>query len=100
VSIGRFGTTIWVDLTPRVEHLGMAAICAQKTAGVDVQRSLETAFVNVLGGRIPSLQWGRERQDSAQKQTYANIADSSIASAISGISGVGEKPSSAGARTA
>jgi hypothetical protein len=69
-------------------------------ARVDAQRSLETAFVNVLGGRIPSLQWGRERRDSAQKQTYANIADSSTASAISGISGVGEKPSSAGARTA
>jgi hypothetical protein len=52
-------------------------------------------------GGFPSLQWGvRERQDSAQKQPYANIADSSIASAISGISGVGEKPSSAGARTA
>jgi hypothetical protein len=61
---------------------------------------LETEWRNVLGGRIPSLQWGRERQDSAQKQTYADIADSSIASAISGISGVGEKPSSAGARTA
>src|ERR1700722_4298538 len=29
-------------------------------------------------GRIPSLQWGvRERQDSARKQTYANLADSS-----------------------
>ena len=67
---------------------------------IDVQRSLETAFVNVLGGWIPSLQWSvRERQDSAQKQTYANLADSSIASAISGISSDGEKPSSAGART-
>jgi hypothetical protein len=52
-------------------------------------------------GRIPSLQWGvRERQDSARKQTYANLADSSIASAISGISSDGEKPSSAGVRTA
>jgi hypothetical protein len=57
--------------------------------------------VDVAVGRIPSLQWGvRERQDSAQKQTYANLADRSIASAISGISGVGEKRSSAGARTA
>jgi hypothetical protein len=66
-----------------------------------VQRSLETAFVNASGGWIPSLQWGvRERPDSAQKQTYANLADSSIASATSGISSDGEKPSSAGARTA
>jgi hypothetical protein len=56
---------------------------------------------NFCFGRIPSLQWAaRERQDSAQKQTYANLADSSIASAISGISSDGEKPSSAGARTA
>ena len=34
------------------------------------------------------------------EQIYANYVDSDIASAISGISGVGEKPSSAGARTA
>jgi hypothetical protein len=33
----------------------------------------------------------RERQDSAKKQTYANRADSDIASAISGISGLGER---------
>ena len=60
-----------------------------------------TRGVDVAVGRIPSLQWGvRERQDSAQKQTYANLADSSIASAISGISSDGEKPLSAGARTA
>jgi hypothetical protein len=60
-----------------------------------------TRGVDVAVGRIPSLQWGvRERQDSAQKQTYANLGDISIASAISGISDVGEKPSSAGASTA
>ena len=34
------------------------------------------------------------------KQTYANSADSDIASAIFGISEVSEKPSNAGARTA
>ena len=36
----------------------------------------------------------------SQKQTYAKLADSDIASAISGISGVSEKPSSAGAKPA
>jgi hypothetical protein len=79
---------------------------ARSSASRDRPQSVEGGHLlgagrNVSEGRIPSLQWGiRERQDSAQKQTYANIADSSIASAISGISGVGEKPSSAGARTA
>ena len=49
--------------------------------------------LHVAIGRIPSLQWGvRERQGSVQKQTYANLAHSSIASAISGISSDGGKP--------
>ena len=37
---------------------------------------------------------------NSPKQTYANCANSDTASVIAGISGVGEKPSSAGARTA
>jgi hypothetical protein len=79
----------------------MTALCAFRPAVADVKRTLQNRAVYVAFGRIPSLQWGlRERQDSAQKQTYANLADSSIASAISGISSDGEKPSSAGARTA
>jgi hypothetical protein len=55
---------------------------------------------SVSKGRIPSLRWGVwERQDSPQKQTYANRTTSDIASATSGISGVAAKPSSASVRT-
>src|SRR5271166_4005492 len=44
--------------------------------------------------------WRAGNQLHCPKQTYGSRDSSACASAISGISGVGEKPSSAGARTA
>jgi hypothetical protein len=78
-------------------------------------RALPISFLARIrsGARAYSGRLGNERSPSytgcsiatpnsppRPKQTYANCADSDIASAISRISGVGVKPSSAGARIA
>ena len=66
---------------------------------------VDSARPRVVSGRtgvLSETRHSRARPNGlhSPKQTYANCANSDTASVISGISGVGEKPSSAGARTA
>jgi hypothetical protein len=86
------------------------------TARIDVERSYQTVALDAAVGRIAPLQRPpREGPESvpnppfhcerrvrftAGSWSYASRDSSASASAISGISGVGAKPSSAGARTA
>ena len=82
--------------------------------GVDVFLPLEIASVDASIGRTADLQGPRTEQPELAgdrafgvvspqlrpNRPYAERSISACASAISGISGVGAKPSSAGARTA
>jgi hypothetical protein len=74
-----------------------AATGAHRTVGVDVNRSSEIATVGIPVGEIPALRKGIV--DAGSYLWAATIAVIiSSASAISGISSVCEKPSSAGAK--
>ena len=101
---------------PMATPTRMTGVCAKQTAGVDVERIQRIAAVDVAVGAESAptgVALGRTgvraiaviplRARSGHyrpKPTYANRADSDIASAISGISEVGANSSSAGASTA
>ena len=90
-----------VDLTHSPRHRRTSPICAQQTAAADGLRALWIAPVNALIGRTPVVRLAVPGGPlPRRKQAYANPESSACASAISGISGVGEKPLSASARTA
>jgi hypothetical protein len=75
----------------------MRSQAASGTVGPGASRTL---LVGPLYRALLALRRAGRSAGVRPKQTYAIRADSDIASAISGISGVGANPSSAGARTA
>lgn len=80
----------------------MARTDAQRMAGVDdVNRTLRIATVDVAFGRIAPLHRPPREGPETRPRVHAlmsSAASSAFASAISGISDVGAKPSRAGAR--
>jgi hypothetical protein len=71
VPVAPFDVSTGSDPDPFARHPAMAAICAQRTTGVDVNRTLRIATVDVAFGRIARLQGSpREGPESGAKRKF------------------------------